>query len=159
MVTGSLGGAAAGRRIAEGSIDRPLDAVERDAVERFMRPTARIGEAAIVATIATAMIDLSDGLSLDLARLCDASGVGARIRSGMIPIHPCATLDEALDGGEDYELLATVPAGSDVANDIDRTFGVTLSRVGSIIQTAGIIAEDDDGLERVLTPRGWDPFA
>jgi thiamine-monophosphate kinase len=159
MVTGSLGGAAAGRRIAEGSLARPLDAAERDAVERFMRPTARIGEAAIVATIATAMIDLSDGLSRDLARLCDASGVGARIRPGVIPVHPCATLDEALDGGEDYELLATVPAGSDVADDVERTFGVTLSRVGSIIGTGGIIAEDDDGLERELTPGGWDPFA
>ncbi len=54
-------------------------------------------------------MDLSDGLSIDLRRLCEASGVGANLRSSEIPLAEGASLEEALHGGEDYELLVTLP--------------------------------------------------
>jgi thiamine-monophosphate kinase len=159
VVTGSLGGAPAGRRIVEGTEHRGLDQVERDAVSRFMRPTARIGEAAIMGSSARAMIDISDGLTLDLERLCAASGVGARVWPERIPVHPAATLDDALSGGEDYELLATVPRAGDVDRQIEQAFGIRVSSIGTITEEVGLLAIGDDGRERALVPRGWDPFA
>jgi thiamine-monophosphate kinase len=58
------------------------------------------------------MIDVSDGLGLDLDRLCRASGVGAQL--DFVPVAPGATLDEALGGGEDYELLFSASSGAEV---------------------------------------------
>ena len=86
VVTGSLGGAAAGLRVAQGTGspregDRPL-------LHALFRPVARVGEAAVLARNgATAMIDVSDGLSLDLSRVCLASGVGARINLARYPCY------------------------------------------------------------------------
>ena len=77
------------------------------ASEAYRRPVARVREGQLSrAAGAHAMIDVSDGLALDLHRLADASGVGFELAS--IPIAPAATLDEALGGGEDYELIVAV---------------------------------------------------
>ena len=160
VVTGSLGGAAAGRRLVEGAEHRGLGAAERDAVHRFMRPTARIGEAAVLARDgARSMIDVSDGLTLDLSRLCEAGGVGARIDAARLPIHEAATLEDALGGGEDYEVLATVADGSDASTEMRRTFGVELSSIGVITEARGLVLVDTAGNERTVDPAGWDPFA
>ncbi len=160
VVTGSLGGAAAGRRSVEGVEHRRLGAAERDAVHRFMRPTARIGEAAVLARAgATSMIDVSDGLSLDLSRLCEAGRVGARIDAEGVPIHAAATLQDALGGGEDYEVLATIADGTDASTEMRRTFGVELSRIGVITEARELVIVDPAGNERPLDPAGWDPFA
>ena len=59
--------------------------------------------------LASAAIDLSDGLSTDLAHICEESGVAAEVNAAALPIHPAATLPQALNGGEDYELLFTAP--------------------------------------------------
>ena len=77
---------------------------------RFARPNARVveGEAARLAG-ATAMIDVSDGLAADAGHLADESGVGIALDA--VPVAPDATLEDALGGGEDYELLFTMPAG------------------------------------------------
>jgi thiamine-monophosphate kinase len=160
VVTGSLGGAAAGRRLVEGTEHRGLGAAERDAVQRFMRPTARIGEAAVMARGgARSMIDVSDGLALDLSRLCEAGGVGARLDAGRVPIHDAATLEDALGGGEDYEVLATISDGSEASAEMRRTFGVELSPIGVITEDLGLVLVDLAGSERPLDPAGWDPFA
>lgn len=157
VVTGSLGGAAAGLRLAA---QRSWSDDERDALRRQVRPTPRVGEAGVLASHgATAMIDVSDGLSLDLSRLCRASGVGARVDLPAVPIHGVATLDEALGGGEDYELVATLPDADAVAAARGRlrdAFGVPLAEIGAIIVGEGSIAVDRDGGEHPLDPRGWD---
>jgi thiamine-monophosphate kinase len=158
VVTGSLGGAAAGRRLAEA---RSWSDEERDALRRWMRPTPRVGEAGVLgAHGVTAMIDVSDGFALDLSRLARAGDAGARVELGRIPVHAAATRAEALGGGEDYELLATLPDVDDVERaraELDERFGVSLTDVGGIIDE-GLVAVEDDGVEHRLEVQGWDHF-
>ena len=109
-VTGPLGAAAAGlRRLQAGEADVPAHLV---AAHR--RPVARAAEGVAAATAgARAMLDVSDGLGIDLDRLCRASGVGAEL--DQVPVAEGATQAEALGGGEDFELLVAVPAEVDLA--------------------------------------------
>jgi thiamine-monophosphate kinase len=112
------------------------------------------------------MMDLSDGLSSDLARLCAASGVGARVEEAQIPrvqassrvlIHGHDPLQLALHGGDDYELLFTVPARK--AKFLPQTFeGVRLTAIGKITRNQDLMALDEDGIAGKLEPGGWDPF-
>ncbi len=159
VVTGELGGAAAGLRVARSG--RVTGEADRALLRAHFRPVARVGEAAVLARRgATAMIDVSDGLTLDLSRLCAASGVGVRLAVGEVPIADGATLDDALGGGEDYELIATLPDDSEVAaarDELRQAFGVPLSEVGVILEE-GLVASTPDGGERPLQPRGWDHF-
>jgi len=161
VVTGTLGAAAAGLRRASARGDWTDD--ERAAIRRLMRPIPRVGEAAILARAgATSMIDLSDGLGLDLSRVAEASGVGASIRSQDVPVAAAASLDEALGGGEDYEILATLPssaAAGRAAREIAETFGVGLTEIGSIVEGAGVRVTDARGSERPMADAGWDHFA
>lgn len=158
VVTGSLGGSAAGLRLAS---QRSWSDDERDALRRHMRPTPRVGEAGVLAAHGVrAMMDISDGLALDLSRLCSASGTGARVELEAIPVHPAATLDEALRGGEDYELLATLPSAQSVEEsrrELRDTFGVSLAEIGAIIE-AGLVGVDERGDERPLPVDGWEHF-
>jgi thiamine-monophosphate kinase len=95
---------------------------------------------------ATACIDLSDGLSLDLHRLCKESRAAAKLEH--VPILPGASLERALHGGEDYELLFTLPP------DVKPPAGTT--RIGTIIRgTAGAVWFEG----KKLAPRGYDHFA
>ena len=161
VVTGFLGGSAAGLQIAAGSA-ASWSGVERGALDRHFRPVARVGEGQGIAHAgATSMIDISDGLSLDLSRLCSASGVAANIHASSIPVHPAATLDQALAGGEDYELLATVPpeTADSLAADLMERFGTRLSVIGQIEPGDGSITIDDAAGRRTLDPAGWDHFA
>jgi thiamine-monophosphate kinase len=119
LVTGPCGGSAAGLRAlrerrqvrvaGDGMTAEAAQAAE--AAEAYRRPVARLREGELARRGgAHAMIDVSDGLALDLHRLADASGVGFALDD--VPVAAGATLDEALGGGEDYELVLTVdPAG------------------------------------------------
>jgi thiamine-monophosphate kinase len=173
-VTGALGAAAGGLTLAR---ERPRDASTawgRDLLLALNRPVARVGEGQTLAQFgATAMIDLSDGLSLDLARMCRESGVGARVVSASIPIHPALAelaralpgvepLRLAMEGGEDFELLATLPEESvaPAAATLGERFGTRLTDLGEILQAGeGILLAGSDGRDRPLEPRGWDHFA
>lgn len=160
LVTGSLGGAAAGLRLARDG--RGWDPERRAAVSAYLRPVARVGEAGVLAAHgATSMIDVSDGFALDLASLTDASGVGARVRLGDLPVAAGASRTDALSGGDDYELLLTMPdtrSAEGARADLHDRFGVPLTVVGEI--TAGrLIAVEAEGRERPLDPEGWDQFA
>lgn len=160
VVTGELGGSAAGLRLT-GSRTMPTEK-ERALVRRHLRPTARVGEGGVLAARgATAMMDISDGLALDLTRLCHASGVAATIAIADVPVAHLATLEDALGGGEDYELLATMPddAALDAAKaELKEAFGIPLVVIGKIVEGAGVTAVDADGAQRPLEPMGWDHF-
>lgn len=158
-VTGCLGAAAGGLRV--GSKDAMTDWGRR-LLDAQARPVARVGEAqALAAAGATAMMDLSDGLSTDLHRLCSASGVGALIDTSALPI--CEDLehldvnplDLALNGGEDYELLVCAPGDviEATAPKLKEHFGTPLTVVGEITTTLGVLA---DG--RPMEAKGWDHF-
>lgn len=176
VVTGSLGAAAGGLALSMSPSGRAADALSRPwgraLIEALERPVARVGEAQVLGSAgATAMMDLSDGLSRDLFRLCESSEVGARIDLGAVPVSDAlasgAALlgvdarDLALSGGEDYELLATMPAdGVEAARaELRDRFGVRLSEIGEVIDGSGVVAVDADGSEVALEPSGWDHFA
>ncbi len=119
-VSGALGGSARGLATTRGK-----------AWTRHKRPEPRLALGRLVRTRlhATAAMDLSDGLSLDLHRLCAASGVHAQI--GKPPVFPGATLQQALHGGEDYELLFTVPLTKTLPPDVE---GLPITLIGLIGQ-------------------------
>jgi thiamine-monophosphate kinase len=120
--------------------------------------------------IASAMMDISDGLSTDLARLAEASGVGARVRTDLIPAVPVPDavsrplhnrrldpLQMALHGGDDYELLFTVPRRK--AKHLGAAPGFAgLTCIGEVTQSRRLLMVDEAGRASALEPRGWDPF-
>jgi thiamine-monophosphate kinase len=150
----------------------------RDAVIRkhlYPEPRLALGAWLARTKLATAMMDLSDGLSSDLRRLCEASGVGARIEAAKLPVVRREDLGReealrlALDGGEDYELLFTV-ARKSCHRVPKRLAGLRLSAVGVITsepQLSLAVARPGKGLAdreareraRPLMPAGWDPFS
>lgn len=175
FVTGSLGGAAAGLELLEhearGSRRNARSVVERspnELVTRQLLPTPRVswGRTLAKKRLATAMIDLSDGLSSDLSHICRASGTGALIDAALIPIEPALaqskeiTADHlalAINGGEDFELLFTVrpdrvkklPASVD---------GIAATCIGEITDAFQGIRLRNAGKTRVLKPQGFSHF-
>ena len=175
VVTGQLGAAAGGLALSGAEPDVRSVALSapwgRALVEALERPVARVGEAQILARSgATAMMDVSDGLAKDLSRLCEASGVGARLMPDAVPVSPALSdgasalgVDApslALSGGEDYELIATMPVGSveEVSARLREDFGVRLSDVGEITAEPGLVSVDAEGRTSELAPAGWDHF-
>jgi thiamine-monophosphate kinase len=109
--------------------------------------------------LATAMIDLSDGLSVDLAHICQESGVSARIAAANLPVTKGADLLLALHGGEDYELLFTAPARSRLPR---RIAGVPVTEIGVIQKrtnySPAIEILGENGRVTALAQRGWEHF-
>jgi thiamine-monophosphate kinase len=134
-VTGRLGEASVGLELLErkGGRQRKENGDARNLRKFFYpQPRCEIGRFLRERRLASAMIDLSDGLSIDLARLCKESGVGARIEEAAIPRARGTPLRSALHGGEDFELLFTVPRRK--AHLLPATIaGVRLTRIGRII--------------------------
>jgi thiamine-monophosphate kinase len=133
-VTGPLGASAAA--VAA----QCLGELEDPRTHRYFRPRARIESGRALRGVATSCIDVSDGLLQDLSHICKASGVGADLVSGDIPIGEGASLDHALHGGDDYELLFTatsLPAGVTAVRIGTVTDGSDISLDGSPIAIKG----------------------
>lgn len=166
--TGSLGGAAAELTALAGSPHRFLRAVPTgDHPHLFPRPRLAVGTALLRRHLATACIDISDGLSTDLTHLCTASNVAAELNASSLPIHPLAqqtgtsaALQAALHGGEDYELLFTAPAATHVPRSIA---GVRITHIGRILPASRhkpqITLVRPDGQRSALVPQGWEHLA
>jgi len=109
---------------------------------------------------ATAMIDLSDGLSVDLAHVCHESGTSAVVDAKMIPVAKEATLDMALHGGEDYELLFTARPGIRLPKTIA---GVQVTQIGKIegksSRGSQVQIRGRNGKVTTLKPEGWQHFS
>ena len=132
----------------------------------YPEPRVALGQWLAANGLASAMMDLSDGLSTDLPRLCTASGVGACVTAAKVPTVQSSgrnfkigadPLDLALNGGDDYELLFTVPPSR--TRFLSRSFrGLPLTPIGVVIPGKQIVLVDEHGREHPLHPGGWDPF-
>jgi thiamine-monophosphate kinase len=163
-VTGALGGAAAelaalGQRPAK--FRRLTRAV---AGHPHLFPEPRLGVGLRLRGIATAMIDISDGLSTDLMHLCEASGVAAEIEEAALPVHPLAAASSdplrlALHGGEDYELLFTAAAKTHAPRVIA---GVPITRIGTVLRARRgrplITITRRSGERMAVEAAGWEHF-
>jgi thiamine-monophosphate kinase len=159
-VSGHLGGSA-------GALQRMLDKPKRKLHPRhfsrhfFPEPRIEVGRILREKNIASAMIDISDGLSTDLTHLCEESGVGAQVQAEAIPLasigKPSRKVDLqfALHGGDDYELLFTAPPGKLVPRIIG---GVAIAQIGHITRGKRIYLIDQKGEAVELLPQGWEHF-
>jgi thiamine-monophosphate kinase len=189
-VTGALGGAAAGlaklkklahvrapaqaqRRISPRNaqsqpprIKAAFPPAKFAALAPHLYPQPRVAQGLFLLrrALASAAIDLSDGLSTDLAHICTESGVSAEIDAPLLPIHLGANLAQALHGGEDYELLFTARPSARMPGSIA---GVPVTRIGRILRArAGrppvtLLNSRDTGPggPQPLEPRGWQHFS
>ncbi|HYN15993.1 MAG TPA: thiamine-phosphate kinase [Terriglobales bacterium] len=130
-----------------------------DAPHFYPQPRVAVGCWLREQDLATAAIDVSDGLSTDLGHICEESGVGALVHEAAIPRPtglPTSSLRYALHGGEDYELLFTAPGSLPVPSKIA---GVRVTRIGEIIRGRNMWLVDSYGQQKALPPRGWEHFA
>lgn len=152
-VSGTLGDAAAGLAIIEGHLTASDQTAAEFLTRRFTAPTARLALGESLLGVATSAIDLSDGLLADAEHIANASAVAIEIDSGKIPLSPAMrtlpdldqSLQWALAGGDDYELLVTLPNGEPVPDSFTEIGRVTSGRGVSCDQT--------------LENRGYDHFA
>jgi len=174
FVTGRLGGAQAGLEILlrHGWATFARTRFHWTGRHALPYPRLAIGRMLAVRRLASAAMDLSDGLSTDLARLCAASRVGAIVHAAAVPLagHTLpgtlglaardsgqSQIHRALHGGEDYELLFTVPRR--LASRIPSRFrGVPITRIGEITAQRAVLLEEN-GRKRKLRSLGWDHFA
>lgn len=160
-VSGVLGGSAAAVRKMQAQ-KRGAKVQVRDYPRHFFpEPRVELGQILRERRLATAMIDTSDGLSTDLAHICEESGVGAEIDSWLIPRARVGKpsrevgLDFSLHGGEDYELLFTAPPAKRIPG---RLAGVAITEIGRITGGHGIFVRNPNEAAYELRPRGWEHF-
>ena len=159
FVSGTLGDAALGLRVLRG-----LAAADEDRIflgNRYQRPQPRVQLGMALRGMATAAIDISDGLAADMDHIARCSGLAAQLHATDLPLSTSGrrmpnALDAAISGGDDYELLFTAPAKrqGDIAA-VARRCGVDLTVIGRMYEGAGveIIGKDGDRLKLVVT--GW----
>lgn len=167
-VTGTLGGGAAALphfdRLSRGGGDG-LSAARipkglAPLLARHLYPQPRIAQGLVLRRrgLASAAMDMSDGLSSDLPHICEESSVAAEVEAGLLPVHPGASVEYALHGGDDYELLFTARPGVQMPKAIGR---VAITRIGRIVAkrrgraTVSVISER--GAEPLLA-MGWEHF-
>ena len=167
-VTGALGGAAAELSAMLAGRSGGLKITKTAGHPQiFPEPRVAVGQALLRRKLATACIDISDGLSTDLAHLCRASGVIAEVEQAAIPIHllarklsPDEALKAALHGGEDYELLFAAPTSVRIPSQLA---GVPITRIGQFSRKpAGrplITLLEPNGSRATLEPQGWEHFS
>jgi thiamine-monophosphate kinase len=157
-VTGALGGSAAaldllfsGHKLQAKNFPQHFHPLPRLKVGEFLRRKK----------LASAMIDISDGLSTDLAHICEESGVGAEILADATPRSkigkPARGVDLkfALHGGDDYELIFTAPRGKRIPA---RIAGVPITQIGHITGDKRMVLVDSEGRRSELRPQGWEHF-
>ncbi len=166
-VTGALGGAAAELERVLARVFRIRSKDIADHPHLFPEPRLAVGQALLRRQLATAAIDISDGLSTDLAHICQASRVRAEIEEALLPIHPLSkqltpakALHAALHGGEDYELLFAARASVRIPRSIA---GVPITRIGSLKERNShqplITLIEASGRRKALEPAGWEHFS
>jgi thiamine-monophosphate kinase len=167
-ITGHIGGSSAEFNAMQQKKTRPhKPATTHNHPHLFPQPRIATGKALLKRNLATACIDLSDGLSTDLAHLCRASNVQALIEQSALPIHPlarklapAAALDAALNGGEDYELLFAAPSSLRIPTSLT---GIPVTRIGHLTRKRPgqplVSLIDPRGIQTDMQPKGWEHFS
>lgn len=159
-VSGDLGGSAA---VLTEMIRNPKRKLNPRDYPRHFFPEPRIEMGRVLSEkgLASAMIDISDGLSTDLAHICEESGVGAEVQAEAIPRAEVGKplrkvdLDLALHGGEDYELLFTAPRSKRIPSCVA---GVRITLIGRIMGSKKILLKKGSRPAVELKPQGWEHF-
>ncbi len=158
FVTGTLGDAALGLQIARGEGAKNFGAEKLR--QRYLRPTPRLNEGLALREVASACIDVSDGLLADLGHIVDQSGVGAALELAQLPLSTefrqlwTGDWSVPLFGGDDYELCFTVPPGR--ADKVSSQVNAT--RIGAIEAQSGIRCVREDRSVWIPERRGYDHF-
>lgn len=168
-LTGTLGDGALGLSAAQGTlagVDEPDLAFLAD---RYRLPQPRVSVGPRLVGLASAGMDVSDGLVQDLGHLCRASGVGAVVERAQVPLSPAARravagddsrLARVLTGGDDYELLFTAPpGGTEALHLVAAETGVALTSIGRIVEGAGVTVLDEAGHPLAVGQGGWRHFS
>jgi thiamine-monophosphate kinase len=164
-VTGQLGEAALGLLVTQGRVELPEE-FQGPVLARLHRPMPRVAAGLALRGIASACIDISDGLAADLGHVLEASAVGARIQLNRLPLSPAYDAafeqvgwDTALAGGDDYELCFTVPPDREAAlRQVAGRFGVPWARIGEIETRPGLRIIDERGALYSPPSAGYDHF-
>jgi thiamine-monophosphate kinase len=169
-VSGTIGDAALGLQLLLGELTAADDSDRAALAERYRLPHPRLalGQALQGRGLACAALDVSDGLVADLAHLCAASGVAAEVDAAAVPLSGAAQrlvegdralLETALTGGDDYELVFAAPdaAAGDLAQ-VARTLDLPLTRIGRLVEGAGVRVLDAEGAEIAVAQPGWTHF-
>jgi thiamine-monophosphate kinase len=168
LLTGELGGAAAGLLLPDLDVPGLAEATAAALRRRQLEPQPRLAAGrALAAAGATAMIDVSDGLGADAGHLAAASAVALRIDAEALPVAAgvaelAAALDRdplqlAVSGGEDYELLAAIPSQGVDLERLGESAGVGMTRIGEVVAGEGVEIRLPGG--RTLEPGGFDHLA
>jgi thiamine-monophosphate kinase len=168
-ISGVPGEAAAGLASAQGRLAGVAPADERRLRRRLDRPEPRVALGLALRGIASACIDVSDGLAQDLGHVLRESGVGAELHASVLPASPAlrravpdpdARARLALAGGDDYELCFSVPAARAARIDaIARRLRLPLTRIGTVVARRGLLVRDAAGRRMALSRAGFDHFA
>jgi thiamine-monophosphate kinase len=165
FVSGTLGEAREGllllKKGAKLGEDRRVDKM----LKAFLDPKAQVelGEKLSQLRAASAMIDISDGLSVDLGHICEESGCGAEVEKEKLPVSSelrslqKRSFDFALNGGEDYQLLFSVPPDRlDAVSRLKKKYALTC--IGKILKDKGIFLLDSRGRRKTIQPHTWQHF-
>ena len=162
-VSGTLGDGALGLKVLRAEIDAG-DEARAFLIERYRLPRPRLALGQALRGIASAAIDISDGLIADLGHILEVSGVGAELQADALPLSPAAqglpgARDAALAGGDDYELLFTAPPErrSDV-EALARRLDLPLTRIGQIRAAPDLEVVDARGHRLEPPAKGWQHF-
>lgn len=163
-VSGTLGDAAAALRLLAAA---PADAASQWLIQRFCRPTARLALGRALRGLASACVDVSDGLLADLGHIATQSGCGMRLDASRLPLsdplrRACAPAEHLLlaaSGGDDYELAFTVPAARSAELDAALALGdAEVTCIGQVVVGEGVVLVDDSGFPITLAATGYRHF-
>ena len=171
FVTGCLGSAAAGLRILEKKGNKKIKDNESELVKKFISPQPKLeqGRLLLMSKCVSSCMDLSDGLISDISRICEESRTGARIDADLLPVSPSlaayaaktktTAAEYALYGGEDYELLFTVPE-----NKVKKFakfmagYGVPFFQAGMITAKKGVYVKRGSKIIKETYSKAWNHF-
>jgi thiamine-monophosphate kinase len=170
FVSGTVGDAALGLKVLTGALT-VADEGDRAALvarHRLPEPRLALGEALLEAGLATAAIDVSDGLVADVGHIAETSGLAARIEAAAVPLSAAAGRAVARDpalgaaiygGGDDFELaFAAPPERAEALADLAGRLGLAITRIGELTAGAGVRLVDESGQEVALSAAGWTHF-